>query len=251
MRADRGRDLGNIRAGQSGVSRSSTGSTAPCASRRRSRTSTRSSTSTGAPLAAPTGSSTSRWRRRSRRSTTPASTSREDGDRIGCSVGTGIGGLHTQEIAHRKLFEAGPDRLNPYWVTALIPNMGAAEISMAARHARTADDRVHRVRSVGDVAGERDDLHPRRHGGRDAGRRRRVADRRARPGRVRHDAGAVAPQRRPRGGEPAVRRAARRVRAGRGRRGARARGARAGGRPRRLDLRRGARLRHERPTPTT
>ena len=54
----------------------------------------------------------------------------EDGDRIGCSVGTGIGGLHTQEIAHRKLFEAGPDRLNPYWVTALIPNMGAAEISM-------------------------------------------------------------------------------------------------------------------------
>jgi 3-oxoacyl-[acyl-carrier-protein] synthase II len=53
-----------------------------------------------------------------------------DGDRIGCSVGTGIGGLHTQETAHRKLFEAGPDRLNPYWVTALIPNMGAAEISM-------------------------------------------------------------------------------------------------------------------------
>ena len=55
---------------------------------------------------------------------------REDADRIGCSVGTGIGGLHTQETAHRKLFEAGPDRLNPYWVTALIPNMGAAEISM-------------------------------------------------------------------------------------------------------------------------
>jgi 3-oxoacyl-[acyl-carrier-protein] synthase II len=53
-----------------------------------------------------------------------------DGDRIGCSVGTGIGGLHTQEVAHKKLFEAGPDRLNPYWVTALIPNMGAAEISM-------------------------------------------------------------------------------------------------------------------------
>ena len=34
-------------------------------------------------------------------------------------------------MAHRKLFEAGPDRLNPFWVTALIPNMGAAEISMA------------------------------------------------------------------------------------------------------------------------
>ena len=53
-----------------------------------------------------------------------------DAERIGCSVGTGIGGLKTQEVAHRKLFEAGPDRLNPFWVTALIPNMGAAEISM-------------------------------------------------------------------------------------------------------------------------
>ncbi len=54
-----------------------------------------------------------------------------DAERIGCSVGTGIGGLKTQEVAHAKLFEAGPDRLNPFWVTALIPNMGAAEISMA------------------------------------------------------------------------------------------------------------------------
>ena len=113
-----------------------------------------------------------------RRSKTPASISATDGDRIGCSIGTGIGGLHTQEIAHRKLFEAGPDRLNPFWVTALIPNMGAAEISMAHRHARPADHRVHRVRGVGDVARERDPLHPRRHGRRDAGRRRRVADRR-------------------------------------------------------------------------
>ena len=53
-----------------------------------------------------------------------------DAERIGCSMGTGIGGLKTQEIAHKKLFEAGPDRLNPFWVTALIPNMGAAEVSM-------------------------------------------------------------------------------------------------------------------------
>ncbi len=56
---------------------------------------------------------------------------RVDAERIGCSIGTGIGGLKTEETAHFKLFEAGPDRLNPFWVTALIPNMGAAEISMA------------------------------------------------------------------------------------------------------------------------
>ncbi len=48
-----------------------------------------------------------------------------DAARIGCSIGTGIGGLKTQEIAHAKLFEAGPDRLSPFWVTALIANMGA------------------------------------------------------------------------------------------------------------------------------
>ena len=34
-------------------------------------------------------------------------------------------------MAYAKLFEAGPDRLNPFWVTALISNMGAAETSMA------------------------------------------------------------------------------------------------------------------------
>jgi 3-oxoacyl-[acyl-carrier-protein] synthase II len=54
-----------------------------------------------------------------------------DASRIGCSIGTGIGGLKTQEVAHAKLFDAGPDRLNPFWVTALIANMGAAEVSMA------------------------------------------------------------------------------------------------------------------------
>jgi 3-oxoacyl-[acyl-carrier-protein] synthase II len=54
-----------------------------------------------------------------------------DPTRIGCSIGTGIGGLKTQEIAHEKLFDAGPDRLSPFWVTALIANMGAAEVSMA------------------------------------------------------------------------------------------------------------------------
>jgi 3-oxoacyl-[acyl-carrier-protein] synthase II len=56
---------------------------------------------------------------------------RADAARIGCSIGTGVGGLKTQEIAHAKLFEAGPDRLSPFWVTALIANMGAAEVSMA------------------------------------------------------------------------------------------------------------------------
>jgi len=33
---------------------------------------------------------------------------RADAERIGCSIGTGIGGLKTEETAHFKLFEAGP-----------------------------------------------------------------------------------------------------------------------------------------------
>src|SRR5690348_4459389 len=54
-----------------------------------------------------------------------------DAARIGCSMGTGIGGLQSQDVAHAKLFADGPNRLNPFWVTALIANMGAAEVSMA------------------------------------------------------------------------------------------------------------------------
>ena len=49
----------------------------------------------------------------------------------------------------RKLFEAGPDRLNPFWVTALIAEHGRRRGVDGARHARPAHDRVHRVRRVG------------------------------------------------------------------------------------------------------
>ena len=205
-----------------------------------------------APCARPTASPSSRWPRRRRRSPMPTSTSPPTRARIGCSIGTGIGGLKTQEIAHAKLFEAGPDRLNPFWVTALIANMGAAEVSMALGTRGPLTTECDRLRRVGHVARERDDVHPRRDGRRDAGGRRRGADRAARAGRVRHDAGAVAAAGRPRGREPAVRLAA--ATASSCRRAStvlvleeleRARGAR------RPHLRRGARLRHVVATPTT
>ena len=116
----------NIRAGQSGATRVE-GLTMPegNVSGGQVKGFDPGSTSPSAPSARPTGSRT--WRggrhagRGGRRSRLAA-----DADRIGCSIGTGIGGLRTQEVAHRKLFEAGPDRLNPFWVTALIPNMAAA-----------------------------------------------------------------------------------------------------------------------------
>ena len=101
-----------------------------------------------------------------------------DAARIGCSIGTGIGGLITQEVAYAKLFEAGPDRLNPFWVTALISNMGAAETSMALGTRGPLTTETTACAASGHVARERDDVHPRRDGRRDAGRRR--ASRRSR-----------------------------------------------------------------------
>ena len=45
-------------------------------------------------------------------------------------VVTGIGGLNTLYAAHKHLFERGIDRFSPFWVPSLIPNMGAAYVSM-------------------------------------------------------------------------------------------------------------------------
>ena len=53
-----------------------------------------------------------------------------EADRIGTSMGSGIGGLNTLFAAHKHLFERGIDRFSPFWVPALIPNMGAAYVSI-------------------------------------------------------------------------------------------------------------------------
>ena len=120
-----------------------------------------------------------------------------DAARIGCSIGTGIGGLRTQEVAYAKLFDAGPDRLNPFWVTALISNMGAAETSMALgtrgpltteTTACAASGHVARNATLYIRAGMADAMLARWGG---------VADHAARAGRVRHDARPLAPARRP------------------------------------------------------
>jgi 3-oxoacyl-[acyl-carrier-protein] synthase II len=53
-----------------------------------------------------------------------------EADRIGTSIGSGIGGLNTLYVAHEHIFEKGIDRFSPFWVPALIPNMGAAYVSI-------------------------------------------------------------------------------------------------------------------------
>jgi 3-oxoacyl-[acyl-carrier-protein] synthase II len=51
-------------------------------------------------------------------------------DRIGTSVATGIGGLQAYQDCYDTLRERGPDRVNPFSIPAIIPNMGAAWVSM-------------------------------------------------------------------------------------------------------------------------
>ena len=51
-------------------------------------------------------------------------------ERIGVSVATGIGGLKSFQDCYDQLLERGPDRVNPLSIPAIIPNMGAAWVSM-------------------------------------------------------------------------------------------------------------------------
>jgi 3-oxoacyl-[acyl-carrier-protein] synthase II len=51
-------------------------------------------------------------------------------ERIGASVATGIGGLKAFQDCYDQLLERGPDRINPFSIPAIIPNMGAAWVSM-------------------------------------------------------------------------------------------------------------------------
>jgi 3-oxoacyl-[acyl-carrier-protein] synthase II len=51
-------------------------------------------------------------------------------ERVGASVATGIGGLRSYQNCYDQLLERGPDRVNPFSIPAIIPNMGAAWVSM-------------------------------------------------------------------------------------------------------------------------
>jgi 3-oxoacyl-[acyl-carrier-protein] synthase II len=53
-----------------------------------------------------------------------------EADRVGASVATGIGGLKAFQDCYDVLKERGPDRVNPFSIPQIIPNMGAAWVSM-------------------------------------------------------------------------------------------------------------------------
>ncbi len=51
-------------------------------------------------------------------------------DRIGASIATGIGGLKSFQDCHDTLRDRGADRVSPFSIPAIIPNMGAGWVSM-------------------------------------------------------------------------------------------------------------------------
>lgn len=53
-----------------------------------------------------------------------------DGARVGCIVGTGIGGIQTLESAHTTLGEQGPDRVPPLSIPLMMSNAAPAAIAM-------------------------------------------------------------------------------------------------------------------------
>src|SRR3954470_23257247 len=53
-----------------------------------------------------------------------------EADRIGASIATGIGGLRSFQECHATLVTRGPDRVNPFSIPSIIPNLGAGWVSI-------------------------------------------------------------------------------------------------------------------------
>jgi 3-oxoacyl-[acyl-carrier-protein] synthase II len=54
----------------------------------------------------------------------------ENATRIGCSIGSGIGGFEVIERENRILLERGPDRVSPFFILSAIVNLAAGHISV-------------------------------------------------------------------------------------------------------------------------
>jgi 3-oxoacyl-[acyl-carrier-protein] synthase II len=54
----------------------------------------------------------------------------KEAERIGSSIATGIGGIKSFQDCFDTLIRRGPDRVNPFAIPSIIPNMGAGWVSM-------------------------------------------------------------------------------------------------------------------------
>lgn len=55
----------------------------------------------------------------------------ENAHRIGVILGVGLGGLHTIEVFHSRLLEAGPNKVSPFMIPMLISNMAPGQVAIA------------------------------------------------------------------------------------------------------------------------
>jgi 3-oxoacyl-[acyl-carrier-protein] synthase II len=55
---------------------------------------------------------------------------KEQSDRVGVVVGTGLGGLPALEKYHQILMERGPDRISPFFIPMLIANLAPGQIAL-------------------------------------------------------------------------------------------------------------------------
>ena len=139
-----------------------------------------------------------------------------DPERVGAAVATGIGGLKSFEACIQQLDARGPDRVNPFSIVQIIPNLAAGWVSMELGTKGPLLSECTACAGVQHGArgrARRDPPGPRR---RDALRRRRGAGDPRRHRRVRRHARDLASQRRPEARLATVRRRARRLRDGRG-----------------------------------
>src|SRR5918999_783736 len=54
----------------------------------------------------------------------------DNATRIGCSIGSGIGGFEVIERENRTLLERGPDRVSPFFILSAIVNLAAGHVSV-------------------------------------------------------------------------------------------------------------------------
>ncbi len=55
---------------------------------------------------------------------------RAEADRIGASIATGIGGIRSFQECYDTLIHRGPDRVSPFAIPSIIPNLGAGWVSI-------------------------------------------------------------------------------------------------------------------------
>ena len=123
---------------------------------------------------------------------------RPEADRVGAVIGSGVGGLQTLHTEIDKLLNKGPDRVNPLLVPMMIPNMGAAHVSLELGTKGPLERHLHGLRRRLRRHRLRGAHHPSRRRRGDVRRRQRGAREPGRRGRLRRRPRAQPAQRRPR-----------------------------------------------------